>query len=136
MMQGVLKILAITLVMFTIGCESKHNDATAEPITTQISSSNTAIPAEFQKGETSFNSNCMVCHGVGGTGTDKGPTFLDRIYHPNHHGDQAFYRAAMQGVRAHHWEFGNMPPVEGMIRDIMVDIISYIRWLQREAGIY
>ncbi len=131
-----LKILAITLVIFTTGCESKHNDADAKPIATQVPPADATLPTEFQKGETSFNSNCMVCHGIKGAGTDKGPTFLSRIYHPNHHGDQAFYRAAMQGVRAHHWEFGDMPPVEGMTREIMVDIISYIRWLQREAGIY
>ena len=122
-------------ILLGIGCESKQSDATAEPVGTLTSSSAT-VPAEFQQGEAAFNSNCAVCHGIGGTGTDKGPTFLSRVYEPNHHGDQAFYRAAMQGVRAHHWKFGNMPPVEGMTRDLMVGIISYIRWLQREAGIY
>ena len=134
-MQWVLKTILFILIMFGIGCESKHSDATAEPVTTPISSS-APVPSEFQKGEAAFNSNCARCHGGSGRGTDQGPTFLSRIYHPNHHGDQAFYRAALQGVRAHHWKFGNMPPVEGMTKDLMVEIISYIRWLQREAGIY
>ncbi len=134
-MQWMLKTILFMLILFGIGCESKPSDATAEPSTPQISSAPT-VPAEFQKGETIFNSNCAVCHGIGGTGTNQGPTFLSRIYEPNHHGDQAFYRAAMQGVRAHHWKFGNMPPIKGMTKDLMVGIISYIRWLQREAGIY
>jgi len=134
-MQWMLKTMLFMLILLGIGCESKPSDATAEPGTTQVSSSAT-VPAEFKKGEAAFNSNCAVCHGIGGKGTDQGPAFLSRVYEPNHHGDQAFYRAAMQGVRAHHWKFGNMPPVEGMTRDLMVGIISYIRWLQREAGIY
>ena len=31
---------------------------------------------------------------VHGRGTDKGPTFISRIYHPGHHGDGAFYMFA------------------------------------------
>jgi cytochrome c len=134
-MQWMLKIMLFMLILLGIGCESKLSDATAEPGTTQLSSA-TPVPAEFQKGEAAFNINCARCHGDSGRGTDQGPTFLNRVYHPNHHGDQAFYRAAMQGVRAHHWKFGDMPPVEGMTKDLMVEVISYIRWLQREAGIY
>ncbi len=134
-MPWILKTMLFILIVFGVGCESKNSDATAEPISAPVSSS-ASVPAEFQKGQAAFNSSCAVCHGIGGTGTDQGPTFLSRIYEPNHHGDQAFYRAAMQGVRAHHWQFGNMPPVEGMTRDLMVEIISYIRWLQREGGIY
>ena len=132
-MRWVLKTILFTFIVLGIGCESKQSDATAEPVAAQPS---TTTPAEFQKGEASFNSNCAICHGANGTGTDQGPTFLSRIYHPNHHGDQAFFRAAMQGVRAHHWKFGDMPQVEGMTKDLMVEIISYVRWLQREAGIY
>ncbi len=134
-MQWALKTGLCVLILSGIGCESKNSNATANPVAIQASSTIT-VPVEFQKGEAAFNSNCARCHGGSGRGTDQGPTFLSRIYHPNHHGDQAFYRAAMQGVRAHHWKFGNMPPVEGMTKDLMVEIISYIRWLQREAGIY
>ena len=134
-MRSVLNIILFVLMVFVMGCESKPSDATAEPATAPISLS-APVPVEFQKGESAFNLNCAVCHGAGGIGTDQGPPFLNRVYHPNHHGDQAFYRAAMQGVRAHHWQFGDMPPVEGMTKDLMIEIISYIRWLQREAGIY
>ena len=134
-MTGVFKVILILFLALGIGCESKSSDATTEPDTTPAPTAN-PVPEAFQAGEAAFNANCAVCHGIGGTGTDQGPTFLSRIYHPNHHGDQSFYRAAIQGVRAHHWHFGDMPPVEGMTHDLIVEIISYIRWLQRSAGVY
>jgi hypothetical protein len=58
------------------------------------------------------------------------------IYEPGHHGDESFQRAAAQGVRAHHWRFGNMPPVEGVTRSDVKMIISYVRDLQRATGIH
>jgi hypothetical protein len=48
----------------------------------------------------------------------------------------AFQRAAENGVRAHHWEIGNMPKIEGVTSGDVEHIIRYVRWLQREAGIY
>jgi mono/diheme cytochrome c family protein len=94
------------------------------------------VPPALTKGEALFNTNCSVCHGVGGRGTKQGPSFLDKIYEPNHHADSAFYRAAELGVRAHHWKFGDMPKVPGVTRDDLTQIIAYIRWLQRQAGIF
>jgi hypothetical protein len=40
------------------------------------------------------------------------------------------------GVQAHHWRFGNMPPVEGITRAEVATIITYIRELQRANGIF
>ena len=57
------------------------------------------------------------------------------IYEPNHHSDVAFLRAAQVGSRAHHWGFGNMPPVPGVSEAEVVRIVAYVRWLQRQAGI-
>jgi len=57
------------------------------------------------------------------------------IYEPGHHGDLAFKRAAMNGVRAHHWPFGNMPPVQGITRADIGAIVAYVRALQRANGI-
>jgi hypothetical protein len=58
------------------------------------------------------------------------------FYKPSHHGDPAFYRAAMKGVQAHHWKFGNMAPVNGITRKDMDSIVPFIRWLQKEKGLY
>ena len=97
---------------------------------------NPKVPPALAKGEVLFNTNCSVCHGVGGRGTTQGPPFLDKIYEPNHHADMAFYRAAEMGVRAHHWNFGDMPKIPGVTRDDLTQIIAYIRWLQKQAGIF
>jgi mono/diheme cytochrome c family protein len=94
-----------------------------------------AVPAEFQAGEAKFKVNCARCHGEGGVGTNQGPPLVHKIYEPNHHGDAAFQRAAANGVRAHHWQFGDMPKVEGVTPQDVDDIVKYVRWLQRQAGI-
>lgn len=92
-------------------------------------------PAEFRAGEAKFNANCAACHGNQGVGTDHGPPLVHKIYEPNHHGDAAFQRAAANGVKAHHWEFGNMPKIEGVTPADVDEIVTYVRWLQRQAGI-
>ena len=50
-------------------------------------------------------------------GTQQGPPLVHKIYEPSHHADFAFQRAAAQGVRAHHWKFGNMPKIESVTPD-------------------
>lgn len=93
------------------------------------------VPAEFQAGETTFNGNCAACHGKQAAGTDHGPPLVHKIYEPNHHGDPAFQRAAANGVKAHHWEFGNMPKIDAVTPADVDQIVKYVRWLQRQAGI-
>ncbi len=90
----------------------------------------------FKMGKALYEKNCAKCHGIGGRGTDKGPPFLNKIYKPSHHSDMSFQIAVLNGVRAHHWRFGNMPPVEGVGMAEMGMIIQYVRAIQREAGIY
>lgn len=94
------------------------------------------VPAEFQIGEAKFNAHCSVCHGQGASGTDHGPPLVHKIYEPDHHGDAAFQLAAANGVRAHHWEFGNMPKIDGVTPEDVDQIVKYIRWLQKQAGIF
>lgn len=100
---------------------------------------NVTVPvlgAQEIAGEAAFNDNCASCHGRNAAGQQGvAPPLVHKIYEPGHHGDEAFVRAARQGVRAHHWPFGNMPPVRG-ITDTEIDgIIAYIRTLQRANGI-
>ena len=80
--------------------------------------------------------NCACCHGVSMKGTNQGPPFLHRIYHPRHHADGAFYLAVQRGVRRHHWKFGDMPAVKGVRRGMVSSIIKYIRFMQKQAGIF
>ena len=48
----------------------------------------------------------------------------------------AFQMAVANGVRAHHWRFGNMPAVEGVTQSDVDKIVAYVRALQRENGIF
>ncbi|MTV25408.1 cytochrome c [Nitriliruptoraceae bacterium ZYF776] len=82
-----------------------------------------------------FAANCAVCHGALADGATTGPPLVHEIYEPSHHPDEAFQRAVADGVAAHHWDFGPMPPIGGLDRDDVADITAWVRELQREAGI-
>jgi len=77
----------------------------------------------------------MTCHGDRATGTDNGPPLVHGVYEPGHHADAAFQLAVTRGVRAHHWRFGDMAPVEGVSPAEVDRITGFVRWLQRQAGI-
>jgi mono/diheme cytochrome c family protein len=95
------------------------------------------LSAMAQQGETYFNAVCASCHGTNAAGQDGvAPPLVHRIYEPGHHGDMAFVLAARNGVRAHHWPFGDMPPVEERLTDGELGaIVAYVRELQRANGI-
>ncbi len=95
-----------------------------------------SAPAELREGEQKFNAYCSTCHGIGGAGTTQGPPFLHKVYEPNHHGDEAFQRAATNGVKAHHWQFGDMPRIDAVKPEDVGHIVKYVRWLQKQAGIF
>lgn len=86
-------------------------------------------------GKVLYEKNCAACHGLSLDGTDKGPPFLHRVYIPSHHGDAAFQLAAKNGVRAHHWKFGDMQPVPAVSANDVAHITAYVRLKQRKAGI-
>ncbi len=94
------------------------------------------IPFHLGKGQLLYEKNCSSCHGLQLNGTDKGPPLLHPYYKPSHHGDQSFYRAALQGVQQHHWKFGNMPPVEGMTVEKMNSLVPYVRYYQKQKKLY
>lgn len=95
-----------------------------------------ALSGPALAGATLYTRYCAKCHGPVGGGTQEGPPLIHRIYEPNHHADFAFLRAAEQGVRAHHWKFGDMPPVDGITQEEVVKIISFVRSVQKENGIF
>ncbi len=92
-------------------------------------------PAAADGGAAVFERKCAGCHGREAKGTDKGPPLVHKIYEPSHHADVAFYLAVRQGVRAHHWPFGDMPAVEGVNEEQVAGIVAYVRGLQKAAGI-
>lgn len=88
-----------------------------------------------QQGQPLFGANCSICHGESGSGSDKGPPLIHVIYEPSHHADMAFVMAMRNGVRAHHWPFGDMAPVEGLSLTDMEAIIAFVREVQVANGI-
>ena len=94
------------------------------------------LSVEATAGWALFERNCMTCHGRHATGSDQGPPLVHRIYEPNHHGDASFRLAVRSGVRSHHWDFGDMAPVDGVSDDDVVKITRYVRELQRANGIH
>lgn len=101
---------------------------------------NVTVPATFsddaQIGKNVFDGACAACHGENAAGQNGiAPPLVHKTYEPSHHGDQAFWSAAQNGVQSHHWNFGNMPPVDGLTKSDVNYIVAYVRELQRENGI-
>ncbi len=87
-------------------------------------------------GKMNYDAYCAECHGKNAAGSNKGPTFLHRLYHPGHHGDAAFMIAPRRGARAHHWKFGDMKPVKGVTDAQLSTIVDYVRAVQRANGMF
>jgi len=119
-------IIAVMLGVALAACSGPEGDSS------DIAVQNVALVAT---GDVLYQTNCAECHGSDLRGTDKGPSHLSIVYVPGHHGDQAFVVAARAGVRAHHWDFGNMAPVEGLSDDDLTAIIAFVRENQRIEGL-
>lgn len=91
-------------------------------------------PILVAEGDVLYQANCALCHGADLRGTDLGPSHLSVVYQPGHHGDGAFALAAINGVRAHHWDFGDMAPIPGLSQEDMDQIIAFVRETQRIDG--
>ncbi|MGJ3263495.1 MAG: c-type cytochrome [Salinarimonas sp.] len=105
------------------------------PSATVIEVAVPALAARAERGAAAFAASCAVCHGANAAGSESGPPLVHRIYEPGHHADGAFHIAVRQGVRAHHWGFGDMPAQPGVTDAEVADIVIYLRELQRANGI-
>lgn len=93
------------------------------------------LPFAAMAGKAPYDANCATCHGRNGTGTDKGPPFMHAVYNPGHHSDLSFARAVQQGVRQHHWRFGDMPAQPQVTPEQLEAIVRYVRAVQESGGI-
>ena len=85
-------------------------------------------------GATVYAARCASCHGDDLRGTDRGPSHLSIVYEPGHHDDVSYRAAIRNGVRQHHWPFGDMPPVEDITDAQIEEVIGFIRGEQRRLG--
>ena len=91
-------------------------------------------PDLVAEGEVLYAATCAQCHGGDLRGTGQGPSHLSEVYEPGHHADGAFLFAVENGSRAHHWSFGDMPPIEGLSPEDVEAIIAFVREQQRIQG--
>ena len=133
-------VLCVTTLLLT-GCQ-QASPPTITPAPTAAAGATAGsagavapVPPEHTDGEAQFNQFCADCHGQGAMGTEKGPPLVHRLYVPSHHGNAAFVNAIMNGVQAHHWQFGDMPPVAGVSGEQVRAITLYVRWIQEQNGI-
>ena len=81
-----------------------------------------------------FQASCARCHGADVRGTDNGPSLLSEVYEPNHHADISFLLAVQRGTPAHHWRFGDMPPIDGLTQEDVAAVTAFVRETQRTQG--
>ena len=129
---SILGVMAFFMALYVSQPQQERNHATTSPIDLTPP---TRIPDQYAKGKKTFQNNCSKCHGGWAQGTEQGPPLIHKIYEPSHHADMAFFQAVQFGVRAHHWPYGNMPPIPGVNKKSVDAIISFLRWWQRENGI-
>ncbi len=93
------------------------------------------LSSAARMGQIAFDDSCAACHGAKAAGTQNGPPLIHKIYEPSHHADFSFVMAVKNGVRAHHWRFGDMVPVAGVTDKQIEWITEYVREMQRANGI-
>lgn len=134
----VVALMALAMALVLAGCGGGAGDGVAgnSANNAAATTAGAGLSAKARQGEIAFNARCAVCHGVNAVGTALGPPLAHRIYEPGHHRDFAIRNAIRNGVAAHHWQFGDMPPVSGVSDDEVAAIICYVRAVQRAAGIF
>ena len=136
MAERVIGPTCVTAFVLALGLATVSTAGAADPRAIRTDVVEPALSTAAQAGKPAYEQYCSSCHGVNAAGTAKGPTFIHRVYHPGHHGDRGFVLAARQGVRAHHWRFGDMKPVPEVTDEELVNLIRYIRELQAANGVF
>ena len=101
---------------------------------TDSASSGPAGDRAESNGADVYAASCASCHGEDLRGTDKGPSHLSIVYEPNHHGDDSFRSAIANGAPQHHWNFGDMAPVEDLSDAQVEAVIAFVRAEQQRLG--
>lgn len=140
-MKRIIFIVCLFLVVsFVTLLYKKGNQRNSRIVSRSSSIVNVNYPpflsANAQIGKQYYDGNCAKCHGdLAGGIQGLAPPLVHNIYEPSHHSDMSFYLAVKNGVRSHHWNFGNMPPIKNLEKTKVAKIINYIRELQQNNGI-
>lgn len=141
---GALALLSSLLIAGTWLFWSKANDQSAAerayesaaPAFDPASDPASELSRNGARGRVAFNAACAGCHGRDAAGGPGGPSLIDRIYEPSHHDDESIRRAVRNGVKAHHWRFGDMPAQPDMSPETVETVIAFLRETQAAKGIH
>jgi cytochrome c5 len=136
--RNVVFVLTLMLALTSSACSGEVGGQSPEEVArlrADLSELAETTPEAFLPGKSAFESACATCHGPAAGGGLTGPPLVHTFYKPNRHADVAFHLAIQRGVRAHHWRFGDMPPVTGVDKESADEVVAYVRWLQREMGV-
>ena len=133
-------VLAVLAVIAAFVAWSQYVGQNSDPVLADGAPLAQVIIPELQGdaalGKPVFDANCAACHGANAAGQSGiAPSLIHPIYRSGHHGDITFLLAVRNGVRAHHWKYGSMSPVEGVTDAEITLITAYVRALQQENGI-
>ncbi|WP_018873813.1 cytochrome c [Thioalkalivibrio sp. ALJ16] len=128
-------LLAASLAGLLAACGGDAPEPPAERAPYPIQGVTIELLGNPQAGRERFAQSCAECHGADARGTAQGPALIHRIYEPSHHADITFFLAVERGVVAHHWDYGDMPPIPGLDHQDVADIVAWVRHEQRDDGI-
>jgi mono/diheme cytochrome c family protein len=118
-------VVAVAAYSFIVG-DSANGDEVMIP----------ALSGAGARGQVAYGRVCASCHGDKIDGTEKGPPLMHPFYNPGHHGDAAFVAAARRGAKAHHWQFGDMEPIDGVSDTELTEVIRFVREVQKANGLF
>ncbi len=134
-MRNLAALVVLAVLTVTAGLVAPAADAAAAKAT-YTGAKEPKMSPRLALGKLNYDAYCAECHGKTAAGSDKGPTFISRVYHPGHHGDGSFFVAPKKGARAHHFRFGDMKPVSGVTDAQLQSILEYVRAVQQANGLF
>ena len=91
-----------------------------------------SVPEDYLSGQEYFHKVCASCHGADAGGGNRAPSFLQKIFHSTKFSDKKIANTILNGTKS-----GSMPSQKNKVNAMRIrEIIKYIRFSQREAGMY
>jgi mono/diheme cytochrome c family protein len=90
------------------------------------------VPEEYLSGQEYFHKVCAICHGADARGGNRAPSLLQEMFRSTKFSNQKIANTILNGSKS-----GAMPSQKQRVNDLQIrEIIKYIRFSQREAGMY
>ena len=74
-----------------------------------------------------YDSFCIECHDTQGKGTQYGAARAHLVYGPQYHTNRSFFLAVSTGIKAYHWQYGDITKVSSVATEDAAYIESYIQ---------